>query len=84
MGLLLESRRMRTDGTIAGTFATQIAVEYGKHELANVNSTLFCYSRRSARAELWRSDGTPAGTQLVRDINPGPADSQPDYLTNVK
>jgi trimeric autotransporter adhesin len=23
--------------------------------------------------ELWRSDGTPAGTFLVQDINPGPA-----------
>ncbi len=22
--------------------------------------------------ELWRTDGTPAGTQLVKDINPGP------------
>jgi ELWxxDGT repeat protein len=25
--------------------------------------------------ELWRSDGTVDGTRLVRDINPGPADS---------
>ena len=24
--------------------------------------------------ELWRSDGTPGGTALVKDINPGPAD----------
>jgi len=27
--------------------------------------------------ELWRSDGTEAGTQLVRDINPGSASSYP-------
>ena len=26
--------------------------------------------------ELWRSDGTGAGTQLVRDICPGPCSSQ--------
>src|SRR5438132_961525 len=24
--------------------------------------------------ELWRTDGTTAGTQLVYDVNPGPAD----------
>jgi ELWxxDGT repeat protein len=28
--------------------------------------------------ELWRSDGTEAGTVLVRDINPGVADSRPN------
>src|ERR671910_2568869 len=27
--------------------------------------------------ELWRTDGTEAGTYLVKDINPGPADSLP-------
>ena len=29
--------------------------------------------------ELWRSDGTAAGTTLVRDINPGNAGSVPDW-----
>jgi ELWxxDGT repeat protein len=28
--------------------------------------------------ELWRSDGTPAGTRLVRDINPGRQRTDPD------
>src|SRR5436853_90215 len=27
--------------------------------------------------ELWKTDGTPAGTQLVADLNPGPAGSGP-------
>jgi ELWxxDGT repeat protein len=31
--------------------------------------------------ELWRSDGTEAGTELVLDINPGMSDSSPTYLT---
>ncbi|HJT76930.1 MAG TPA: ELWxxDGT repeat protein [Gemmataceae bacterium] len=31
--------------------------------------------------ELWRSDGTAAGTSLVRDIHPGFADSAPTGLT---
>src|SRR5262249_10428695 len=31
--------------------------------------------------ELWRSDGTPGGTVLVKDINPGAASSI--YITSV-
>ncbi len=31
--------------------------------------------------ELWSTDGTPGGTQLVADINPGPVDSDPCQLT---
>jgi ELWxxDGT repeat protein len=31
--------------------------------------------------ELWMSDGTEAGTPLVKDINPGRADSNPSELT---
>ncbi|MFP2908024.1 ELWxxDGT repeat protein [Pyxidicoccus sp. 3LFB2] len=33
--------------------------------------------------ELWRSDGTPWGTWVVRDINPGPASSAPSHLVVV-
>jgi ELWxxDGT repeat protein len=33
--------------------------------------------------ELWRSDGTVAGTLLVRDINPGPVGSAPGGLADV-
>jgi ELWxxDGT repeat protein len=31
--------------------------------------------------ELWRTDGTPEGTRIVKDINPGGGDSHPDSLT---
>jgi ELWxxDGT repeat protein len=31
--------------------------------------------------ELWRTDGTPGGTELVKDINPGEGDSAPEELT---
>jgi ELWxxDGT repeat protein len=34
-------------------------------------------------AELWRSDGTPWGTWVVRDINPGPGSSAPSDLVVV-
>jgi ELWxxDGT repeat protein len=33
--------------------------------------------------ELWRSDGTPAGTYLVADVRPGPESSFPWELTDV-
>jgi ELWxxDGT repeat protein len=34
--------------------------------------------------ELWRSDGTPAGTHLVSDLWPGPQGSRPRELTEFK
>jgi ELWxxDGT repeat protein len=33
--------------------------------------------------ELWKSDGTTAGTQLVKDIEPGRYGSDPRTLTAV-
>src|SRR5687768_529708 len=30
--------------------------------------------------ELWRSDGTEAGTWMVTDLQPGPASSSPDNI----
>src|SRR5258708_40328374 len=33
--------------------------------------------------ELWKTDGTAAGTVMVKDIVPGSAGSNPLYLTNV-
>jgi ELWxxDGT repeat protein len=33
--------------------------------------------------ELWRADGTPGGTRLVKDINPGRWSSSPHTLTDV-
>jgi ELWxxDGT repeat protein len=34
--------------------------------------------------ELWSSNGTAAGTQMIRDINPGTASSDPQSLTLFK
>ena len=35
-------------------------------------------------SELWRTDGTRAGTQLVADVAPGPYDSGPKLLTSYE
>src|SRR5205823_1022287 len=52
--------------------------------LTNVNGRLFFTADDGTGGrELWQSDGTAAGTVLVKDINPGGAGSSPGSLTNV-
>ena len=52
--------------------------------LTNVNGTLFFEAYDGTYGtELWKSDGTEAGTVLVKDINPGAVSSDPSGLTNV-
>jgi ELWxxDGT repeat protein len=41
------------------------------------NVTFFIGSDAAHGTELWRTDGTAAGTRLVRDIEPGPTSSDP-------
>jgi ELWxxDGT repeat protein len=100
----------RSDGTAAGTTLvkdiypgghTDYFGNYGLNSsnpanLTNVNGTLFFTAGGTNGEELWRSDGTAAGTTLVKDIYPGsgwfydnyywvyrPNDSDPSRLTNV-
>lgn len=44
----------------------------------------FAANNGSNGIELWVSDGTNAGTKLLKDINPGVGASQPDYFTVFK
>jgi ELWxxDGT repeat protein len=37
----------------------------------------------AAGGELWRTDGTQAGTTMVQDLNPGPGDGWPINLGEV-
>jgi ELWxxDGT repeat protein len=49
-----------------------------------VNGTLFFRASNGINGyELWKSDGTDAGTVLVKDIRSGTSGSLPFYLTNV-
>src|SRR5262245_41736168 len=91
----------KSDGTAAGTtLVKDIYPDYGccpnsagPSTLTNVNGTLFftAYNDTTGR-ELWKSDGTSAGTVLVNDIHPCgfwrryylyPNSSYPSTLTNV-
>src|SRR5258706_4699149 len=65
------------------------------NSLANVNGTLFFTANDGVHGyELWKSDGSAAGTTMVKDIFPGgdfdyynwtysPNSSYPGNLTNV-
>ena len=53
-------------------------------DLTNVNGTLYFAATDGAHGvELWKSDGTAAGTVMVKDIDPGASGSFPAHLTNV-
>src|SRR5215468_7700827 len=48
-----------------------------------VGATTFFSASDASGTELWKSDGTPSGTVLVKDINPGANGSNPGVLANV-
>ncbi len=88
----------QSDGTAAGTILVKDifpgsdgSYPHGSNpsSLTNVNGTLFFTATDSSNGrELWQSDGTAAGTTLVKDIVPGsygsyPNSSHPYALTNV-
>jgi|GEM_PF-1296772 len=52
-------------------------------DFAIVGSTLFFVANGPAGEELWKSDGTTAGTVQVKDIKPGSEGSNPRSLTVV-
>lgn len=82
-----------TDGTIAGTI---LLISFTNHKfkeyLSNyrfdesvivINSTVyFSMSNNVVGAELWKTDGSQAGTQLVKDINSGTGHSYPINFIN--
>lgn len=83
------SRLWKTDGTLAGTSLVidfRAIYNYGIDflgQLTNVNGTLFFTTGidNYNGTELWKSDGTQAGTVMVKDVNPGPGSSRPGNLT---
>jgi len=83
----------RTDGTEAGTFALDgVSILYPDWDVRYQFSALsydgyFLFTATDWAGaygfELWRTDGTQAGTILAQDIYPGSMSSYPSYLTKV-
>src|SRR5262249_45599516 len=82
----------KSDGTAAGTVlvqdinpgsASSIGTVGGANFAAVGGTLFFVAASPDIGTELWKSDGTAAGTTLVKDINPGSASSTPLLLTNV-
>lgn len=93
----------RSDGTAAGTFrlsGVQVPALHSNQAssgssvpFTNVNGTLYFTGIDSSGTELWKTNGTVAGTITVKDIFPGfsysanygsqPHSSFPDNLTNL-
>lgn len=79
---------IRTDGTVANTvavstFSPSSSSNGTSLELAVVNNLMFFAQNTSAGTngiELWKSDGTVAGTSIVKDINVGTANASPQNL----
>src|SRR5690606_15515646 len=77
-----------TDGTAAGTQlvkninpGAQDGLHFSRvHFTVFQNKMLFTANDGASGRELWITDGTAAGTQLLSDINMGPQESIPsDY-----
>jgi uncharacterized protein (TIGR03118 family) len=85
----------KSDGTAAGTVMLEAFVPstlanvitssgLGDGIVTDVNGTLFFAADDGQTGpELWKTDGTAAGTVLVRDIASGPAGSSPLAMTGV-
>ena len=84
----LESRRlMAADFVLTkdiNTGFTDDVAALGANNLCVVGSTTF-FAKGSATTgmELWKTDGTVAGTSLVKDIMPGTGSSYPSNLVNL-
>ena len=83
----------KSDGTEAGTVLVidiwpgmfgPIPASSAPANLTDVSGTLFFQCNDGSHGdELWKSDGTEAGTVLVKDIDPGASGSFPSNLTDV-
>ena len=67
-----------SDGTLAGTIQISTTITYKDIGQLIDGKFLFAGATAATGTELFITDGSVAGTVLVKDINPGAANSDPD------
>jgi ELWxxDGT repeat protein len=88
------SELWKSDGTEAGTVMVKDingetdngffqSTSNGRMAIVIGNVLYFSATDQTLGTELWRSDGTAAGTIQIKDIRPGNLSSTPQHLTNV-
>ena len=81
----------KSDGTGAGTVlvkdinSTPLVTNSSAPSLLTVIGTTLFFRATTASGgnELYKTDGTDAGTELIKDIRTGPSSSGPQKLTSV-
>lgn len=77
----------RSDGTPDGTYSLNVSVDFlNPGDGVFLNGRIYFPARSplgSSKAQLWQTDGTVAGTQLVREIETGVVGATIRYLTEV-
>src|SRR6185503_14717569 len=71
----------KTTGTAASTHKVK---DIHAFHMAVAGNVLYLSAQDATHgAELWRTNGTPAGTRLVKDINHGAGNSLPANMTGL-
>lgn len=70
-----------SDGTAQGT--TEIAAPMSVSDMTSIGTSAVFRAGGAQGVELWKTDGTTAGTGLLDDLLPGPASSYPyEFVAN--
>ncbi|HSL19290.1 MAG TPA: ELWxxDGT repeat protein [Methylomirabilota bacterium] len=72
-----------TDGTEAGTVKLTASCSNAIDFYSDGSTVYFSCYASAVGAELWKTDGTPAGTTMVKDIVAGPSSSNPKHFGAV-
>ena len=67
-------------GTTVISLPVMVGPDWQAHQVLFNGILYFPGLNDDSGLELWRSDGTGEGTYLLRDIYPGPSDSDPEQL----